>query len=198
MELSRSLDVQKGSSLNCRGFHCTERNVLMEGARQHVDDSSKAEKGRPCLCLVYARDTTVNRLSCINMESVALQEVNFVAGEVLGSGGAEGECIYLIAQGQVDVLRSTVSSSVSEVADADDDIADEPPCQYLLTLQLWYLWKTHCNLMSCLHTQDNFALYLNFTTTRFMAAKPSPAYLYCFPMSKPWPKSQQVLCFGQG
>lgn len=67
------------------------------------------------------------------IDGSSVQEVSFSAGEMLGSGGAEGACIYLIAQGQVDVLRNPASSSVSEVADADDDIADDPPCQYLLT-----------------------------------------------------------------
>ena len=62
-----------------------------------------------------------------------LQEVNFSAGEVLGSDGTEGEYIYLIAHGQVDVLRSASSSAASELADADDDIADDSHCQYLLT-----------------------------------------------------------------
>ena len=64
-----------------------------------------------------------------------MQEVNFGAGEVLGSDGTDGEeYIYLIAQGQVDVLRST-SSAASEMADADadDDIADDSHCQYTLT-----------------------------------------------------------------
>ncbi len=60
-----------------------------------------------------------------------MQEVNFSAGEVLGSDGAAGEYIYLIAQGQVDVLRSAVSSSVSEHAEVDDDDleSDAMPCK---------------------------------------------------------------------
>lgn len=59
-----------------------------------------------------------------------MQEVNFSAGEVLSDGTDGGEYIYLIAQGQVDVLRSTSSSAASEEtdADADDDIADDFHC----------------------------------------------------------------------
>lgn len=73
-------------------------------------------------------------VNCTATAQSAMQEVNFGAGEVLGSDGADGEeYIYLIAQGQVDVLRST-SSAASEMADADadDDIADDSHCQYPL------------------------------------------------------------------
>lgn len=54
--------------------------------------------------------------------------MNFNTGDVLGSDGTEGEYIYLIAQGQVDVLRSTSSSTASEQANDDEDMADELPC----------------------------------------------------------------------
>lgn len=74
-----------------------------------------------------------------------MQEVNFSAGEVLGSGGTgRGEYIYLIAQGQVDVLRSTSSSAASGEADvdADDDIADDTHCQYPHTCSHTFLLVT--------------------------------------------------------
>ena len=56
--------------------------------------------------------------------------MNFRAGQVLGSDGGDGEYIYLIAQGQVDVLRSATSSAESDVAEADDDDLDSDamPC----------------------------------------------------------------------
>ena len=72
----------------------------------------------------------------------ALQEVNFNAGDVLGSDGTEGEYIYLIAQGQVDVLRSTSFSSVSEQANDDEDIADEPPCKSAPTCKIHHAVKS--------------------------------------------------------
>jgi len=58
--------------------------------------------------------------------------VNFSAGEILGCDDMDGECIYLIAQGQVDVLRSSHPSASSELADADEDDdleSDAMPCQ---------------------------------------------------------------------
>ena len=79
---------------------------------------------------------------------VAMQETNFKAGEVLGSDGTDGEYIYLIAQGQVDVLRSTTSTAPSEqLADADDDIADAPPCQYFRVTHTCML----CCCCLCVH-----------------------------------------------
>ena len=74
-----------------------------------------------------------------------MQEVNFSAGELLGSDGtAGGEYIYLIAQGQVDVLRSTSSCAGSEEADADadDDIVDDDHCQYPHTCLHNFLLQT--------------------------------------------------------
>ncbi len=62
-----------------------------------------------------------------------MQEVNFSAGEILGCDGMDGEYIYLIAQGQVDVLRSSGPSASSEQADADEDDdleSDAMPCEY--------------------------------------------------------------------
>ena len=51
---------------------------------------------------------------------------------MLGSSETDGECIYLIAQGQVDVLRTATHASctASEHADADeeDEPADLTPC----------------------------------------------------------------------
>lgn len=137
MELSYTLDVHKGSPLKLPWlFKSAERKVLMEGARPtravHVYALCVPEIYN-CQYYMMPVVSFAVRLSCINVESVALQEVSFSAGEVLGSGGAEGECIYLIAQGQVDVLRTAVSASLSDVTDADDD---EPPCQYPLILQL--------------------------------------------------------------
>ena len=58
--------------------------------------------------------------------------MNFRAGQVLGSDGRDGEYIYLIAQGQVDVLRSAPSSADSESAEADEDDLDSDamPCEF--------------------------------------------------------------------
>ena len=57
--------------------------------------------------------------------------MNFRAGQVLGSDGRDGEYIYLIAQGQVDVLRSARSSAELESAEADEDDLDSDamPCK---------------------------------------------------------------------
>lgn len=72
--------------------------------------------------------------------SISLQEVNFSAGEVLGSDEMDGDYIYLIAQGQVDVLRRALSSAASEHADFDDDDieSDATQCKY-------YCWEHVCH-----------------------------------------------------
>ena len=75
--------------------------------------------------------------------------MNFNAGDVLGSDGADGQFIYLIAQGQVDVLRSTTSSAASDEADADDDIADALPCELLPARSLWSALSTVFSSQYC-------------------------------------------------
>ena len=55
-----------------------------------------------------------------------VQEVSFKAGDILGLDGAEGEHIFLIAEGQVAMLRSALDSCTSDAADEDmDDIVSE-------------------------------------------------------------------------
>ena len=64
---------------------------------------------------------------------------------MLGSSETDGECIYLIAQGQVDVLRAATHASCTGSehpdADAEDEPADLTPCDssflshYLLLLR---------------------------------------------------------------
>lgn len=53
--------------------------------------------------------------------------MSFKAGEVLGVDGAEGEHVFLIAQGQVAMLKSAqdLGTSDLDVAEADDDLVEE-------------------------------------------------------------------------
>lgn len=55
-----------------------------------------------------------------------MQEVSFKAGDILGLDGAEGEHVFLIAQGQVAVLRSAQDLGTCDLADSEvDDIVSE-------------------------------------------------------------------------
>ena len=55
-----------------------------------------------------------------------MQEVSFKAGDILGVDGVEGEHVFLIAQGQVAVLRNAQDLGICDLGDPEvDDIVSE-------------------------------------------------------------------------
>ena len=55
-----------------------------------------------------------------------MQEVSFKAGDILGVDGVEGEHVFLIAQGQVAVLRNAQDLGTCDLGDPEvDDIVSE-------------------------------------------------------------------------